>query len=47
VGQARRLARDVVFLHHGRVVEHQAAKKFFDAPQSETARAFLAGGLVL
>jgi len=47
VGQARRLARDVVFLHHGRVVEHQAAKNFFDAPQSETARAFLAGGLVL
>lgn len=47
VGQARRLARDVVFLHHGRVVEHQPAKSFFDHPKSETARAFLAGGLVL
>ena len=47
VGQARRLARDIVFLHHGRIVEHQAAKDFFDQPQSETARAFLAGGLVL
>ena len=47
VGQARRLARDVVFLHHGRIVEHQLAKSFFDQPQSETARAFLAGGLVL
>jgi tungstate transport system ATP-binding protein len=47
VGQAHRLARDVVFLHHGRIVEHQDAKSFFDSPQSDTARAFLAGGLVL
>jgi tungstate transport system ATP-binding protein len=47
VGQAHRLARDVVFLHHGRIVEHQAANSFFDRPRSETARAFLAGGLVL
>jgi tungstate transport system ATP-binding protein len=47
VGQARRLARDVVFLHHGRIVEHQAARNFFEQPQSDIARAFLAGGLVL
>jgi tungstate transport system ATP-binding protein len=47
VGQARRLARDVMFLHHGRIVEHQAAKGFFDHPHSETTHAFLAGGLVL
>lgn len=47
VGQARRLAQDVVFLHHGHVMEHQAAKAFFAGPDSEVARAFLAGGLVL
>jgi tungstate transport system ATP-binding protein len=47
VGQARRLARDVVFLHHGRIVEHQAAKDFFEHSKSEPARAFLAGALVL
>jgi tungstate transport system ATP-binding protein len=47
VGQARRLAQDVVFLHHGRLVEHQPARHFFAAPESEAARAFLAGGLVL
>jgi tungstate transport system ATP-binding protein len=47
VGQARRLARDVVFLHHGRAIEHQPAKNFFDGAQSAAARAFLAGGLVL
>lgn len=47
VGQARRLAQDVVFLHHGRVIEHGPAKRFFAAPRSEPARCFLAGGLVL
>lgn len=47
VGQARRLAQDVIFLHHGRVTEHDEAKSFFAHPQSEAARAFLAGGLVL
>jgi tungstate transport system ATP-binding protein len=35
VGQARRLAQDVIFLHHGRVIEHGPAKVFFDQPQSE------------
>jgi tungstate transport system ATP-binding protein len=47
VGQARRLAQDVIFLHHGRVIEHGPAKVFFDQPQSEAGRAFIAGGLVL
>jgi tungstate transport system ATP-binding protein len=47
VGQARRLAQDVVFLHHGRLVEHQPAPNFFQRPESEPARAFMAGGLVL
>jgi len=47
VGQARRLAHDVVFLHQGRVIEHQEAKSFFAEPRCEGARAFLSGGLVL
>jgi tungstate transport system ATP-binding protein len=47
VGQARRLAHDVIFLHHGRVIEHQDAESFFASPQSESARGFLSGGLVL
>jgi tungstate transport system ATP-binding protein len=47
VGQARRLAQNVVFLHHGRVIEHGFANNFFARPESEAARAFLAGGLVL
>jgi tungstate transport system ATP-binding protein len=47
VGQARRLAQEVIFLHHGRVVEHETARSFFDRPHSEAARAFIAGGIVL
>ena len=47
VGQARRLAHDIVFLHHGRIAEYQAAKSFFEQPNSDAAEAFLAGGLVL
>jgi tungstate transport system ATP-binding protein len=47
VGQARRLAQDVIFLHHGRLIEHQPAPRFFEQPESAAARAFIAGGLVL
>ena len=47
VGQARRLAQDVIFLHHGRLIEHQPAGGFFEHPESDTARDFMAGGLVL
>lgn len=47
VGQARRLAQDIIFLHHGRVIEHQPALTFFTEPDSAVARAFIAGGLVL
>jgi len=47
VGQARRLADEVVFLHRGRVCEHTAATEFFDRPASQEARDYLAGRIVL
>lgn len=47
LGQARRLADDVIFLHAGRVVETGAASEVFDAPRSEAARAWLEGRLHL
>ena len=47
VGQARRLAEDVMFMHHGRIVESASATRFFAAPASDAARAFLNGQLVL
>ena len=46
LGQARRLADEVLFLHRGRLVEHRAAKAFFETPESAEARAFLQGELV-
>lgn len=47
VGQARRIADDVVFLHRGRVAEHGAASDFFDDPQSAAARDYLNGRIVV
>jgi tungstate transport system ATP-binding protein len=47
VGQARRLADDVLFMHHGRIVEHLPASKFFESPDSEPAQAFLEGRICL
>ncbi|MFM9845961.1 MAG: ATP-binding cassette domain-containing protein [Hyphomicrobiaceae bacterium] len=47
IGQARRLAGDVVFLAKGRMIEHTAADRFFADPVSEEARRFLAGNLVI
>lgn len=46
MGQARRLADDVVFLLHGRLHETGPAATFFDAPQTAEARAFLNGDII-
>jgi tungstate transport system ATP-binding protein len=47
LGEARRLAGEVVMLHRGRVMETGAAAAFFNAPQTGAARAFLAGELLV
>jgi tungstate transport system ATP-binding protein len=47
LGQAHRLAGEVLFLHKGRLIEQTAADRFFEAPQSAEARAFMAGELLL
>jgi len=47
LGEARRLAGDIVMLHRGRVVETGAAASFLDAPQTAEARVFLAGELLI
>lgn len=46
LGQARRIADDVVFLHQGRLLEQTPAARFFEAPQSREAEAFLKGELL-
>ena len=45
LGQARRIADDILFLHRGRLVEHRPAEALLDDPQSAEARAFIAGEL--
>jgi tungstate transport system ATP-binding protein len=47
VAQARRLADEVIFLHHGRIEAQARAPEFFAAPAGDAARAYLAGQLVL
>jgi tungstate transport system ATP-binding protein len=47
LGQARRLAGDVVFLAGGRVVEHTPADRFFTGSMTPEATAFLRGDLVI
>lgn len=45
LGQARRLADDIVFIHDGRITEHTPADRFFRLPQSREADDFLKGEL--
>jgi tungstate transport system ATP-binding protein len=47
IGQARRLAGDIVLLHRGRLVEAGPAADFFAKPRSEEAKKFIAGELLL
>ena len=47
LGEARRLAGDIVMLHRGRIVETGATASFFEASQTSVARAFLAGELLI
>lgn len=46
-GQAERIATDVVFLHGGRIVEQSDVRRFFAAPATSAAAAFLAGDVHL
>ncbi|SMR82170.1 tungstate transport system ATP-binding protein [Aliiroseovarius halocynthiae] len=46
MGQARRLADDVLFLLKGHIHEHAPTPLFFDQPQTAEAAAFLNGDIV-
>jgi tungstate transport system ATP-binding protein len=47
LGQAKRLAGDVVLLHRGRLIENAAAAEFFSNPRTQEARKFIAGELLI
>lgn len=46
LGQARRLAGEILFLHRGRALEQRPAASFFAGPATAEAAAFLRGELV-
>ncbi len=47
LGEARRLAGEIVMLHRGRVMEIGAASSFFNTPETGEAKAFIAGELLI
>ncbi len=46
LGQAKRIAGDIVLLHRGRLIETAPAVEFFATPRTEEARQFIAGELL-
>lgn len=46
LGQARRLADEILFLHEGRLVERGPAAEFFAAPKTPEAQAYINGELL-
>jgi tungstate transport system ATP-binding protein len=47
LGEARRLAGDIVLLHRGAVIENASVDQFFKSPATQEAQAFLTGELLL
>jgi tungstate transport system ATP-binding protein len=47
LGEARRLAGEIVLMHRGRVIESTPAEQFFQGPKSQEARQFIAGELLV
>ena len=47
LGQARRLADEVAFLHHGRIIERTPSAAFLAQPATAEAQAFMRGEIVL
>ncbi len=47
IGQAKRLADEIIFIHGGRLAEHTHAKDFFQNPDSQAAQAYLDDRILL
>jgi tungstate transport system ATP-binding protein len=47
LGQAKRIAGDIVLLHRGRLIESGPADAFFGAPNTGEAKRFIAGELLV
>lgn len=46
LGQAQRMADEILFVHNGRLLEHTPAAQFFAAPATQEAQAFINGELL-
>ena len=47
LGQAKRLADDIIYLHKGLLESHCSKNEFLNSPPSEAAKQFLAGDIIL
>lgn len=47
IGQAKRMADDVVFLHRGQVIQHSPAHEFFSEPRHQAAQDYLNGRITV
>jgi tungstate transport system ATP-binding protein len=47
LGEARRLAGEIVLLHRGRIIEASPVEEFFSSPKTQAARRFVAGELLV
>ena len=47
LGQAKRLAGEIVLLHRGRLIENAPVDEFFTRPRTQEARKFIAGELLV
>ena len=47
IPQAKRLGQDIVFIHEGKVLEHQKASKFFSHSKIKEINQFLKGEIIL
>lgn len=46
LGQAHRLAYDILFLHQGKVIEYNLVEEFFTQPKTKLAKNFIKGKLL-
>lgn len=47
LAQARRIGDDVIFMHHGKVVEHAPTDRFFGSPSTVQAQDFISGKILI
>ncbi len=47
LGQAKRVGDEIIFMHHGRIVEQGSGAGFFASPKTPEARAYLGGALLV